>query len=293
VYTRHIEAAWDARVGGRAKPVLLAYAHHACQHCGLAWPGIPRVAERCEKGVNSVREIVAQLVKDGHLELFSHPRGGKGCTTIYRVLPGPVACDRAPCEQCWVNLRLTPKGRAAGGPQVLELGLETPEEKPSPRGAGNDELSTAGNPPPGAWVSGKPSPRGAGNETPANPPPGGGVSGLPSGFGRKTLPPGVRRTVSNDEQSTRARVREAAAAPPRSDSPDPRPPAPKFTDTLRQLGLTPRPSLDAVALDLANAVTAPDKGKAQPSGHARNGAQRRGRTTAAVATGDQTHEDDG
>jgi hypothetical protein len=291
VYTEHLEAAFNARgrdkqgvlapLAPRAKLLLLNFAHHACRTCGLAWPGIPRLAQRSSMGVNAVRELVQVLVKEGHLEVYSHSKGGRGMTTIYRVLPGVVATQEAPCEQCWENLRLAPNRRgAAPAPRQAEIPIEaaasTPHVngtngKPSPRGAGIEIEASAETLTPGARVNAKPSPREDGLERAVNPTPGARVSALPSGFHRKTLPPGVRRTVKKDEQSTRAGAREAVAAPPGSEPPHPGTPALNFAEKLqRQIpGYTPSPQLHAIATGLSNAATTAERGKAQPSGQAR------------------------
>jgi len=88
----------------RAKLPLIALADHACASCGLAWPGIARLAERTGMGTTAVRDALEALVAAGLLMIAGYPRGGRARATIYAVLPSLVRAGAAPCADCAVKL---------------------------------------------------------------------------------------------------------------------------------------------------------------------------------------------
>lgn len=99
-----IGAAYATTVGDpAAKSVLLCLADRACDECGLAWPGVPYLAERTELGLNRIRAALAKLVEGGFLLVHAYPHGGRGLSTEYVVLPALAKLSTAPCGKCQSN----------------------------------------------------------------------------------------------------------------------------------------------------------------------------------------------
>jgi hypothetical protein len=118
VSNRHLNEAWKAKVLGREKLVLLAQADHACEYCGLAWPGLTLLAEKTGIGKTALREALERLVGLGLLQVHSYGQGGRGCSTVYHVLPAlPGAV--APCPKCQANLR-TPVSAVPAKPRAAK-----------------------------------------------------------------------------------------------------------------------------------------------------------------------------
>ena len=115
----HLTAAWLVPMGGPVgcpgsltKLVLLALADHACEHCGLAWPGKQKLAEKTLLGPTRIKTALDELAKIGLVTVHKYPKGGRGRATEYVVLPA-VAAHQAPCPRC-VNAQKH-AGRAAPG----------------------------------------------------------------------------------------------------------------------------------------------------------------------------------
>jgi hypothetical protein len=107
----HSRAAWEFPLPAAPKLVLLCYAHHACELCGLAWPSAKTVAARTGLGLTAVRESVDRLVKLGCLKLHAYPQGGRGRSTQYVVLPVALPDLSTPaCAKCQWNIGKGPPG---------------------------------------------------------------------------------------------------------------------------------------------------------------------------------------
>ncbi len=110
---QHQRVAWDVLgLDTHERVLLLAYARHACQNCGLCWPGNERLQILTGMGRSSIKATAAQLVAAGHLRIHAYPRGGRGMTTEYVVLPKVLGLSTAPCGKCVDNLKT---GRTATG----------------------------------------------------------------------------------------------------------------------------------------------------------------------------------
>lgn len=105
--TRHQRVAWD--VVGLETPlerlVLLAYARHACEHCGLCWPGTVRLELMTLASRTAIATARRSLVDKGMLRIHAYPRGGRGMSTEMVVLPKDVELSTAPCGKCVDNLK--------------------------------------------------------------------------------------------------------------------------------------------------------------------------------------------
>lgn len=105
--TQHQRVAWD--VIGLETPlerlVLLAYAKHACQWCGLCWPGKVRLELMCIAGHTSIATTRQSLIAKGLLRIHAYPRGGRGMSTEMVVLPNDLKLSTAPCGKCGDNLK--------------------------------------------------------------------------------------------------------------------------------------------------------------------------------------------
>ena len=97
----HIRAAYETTAGGPGlKAVLACMADRACDVCGLAWPGIPYLAERTEIPERRVSAHLAALKASGLIAVHGYSTGGRGRTTEYIVLPQVSKLSTAPCEKC-------------------------------------------------------------------------------------------------------------------------------------------------------------------------------------------------
>jgi hypothetical protein len=103
---RHRNAALELTVGSHGvKAILMLMADRACEHCGLAWPGVPTLARWSEMSVASVRRALDTLREAGHLDVHRFPKGGRGLSTEYIVLPSLPELSTAPCGECGKRLK--------------------------------------------------------------------------------------------------------------------------------------------------------------------------------------------
>jgi hypothetical protein len=250
---RHIDAAWQVRLSGRQKLVLLALADHACDECGLAWPGIPRLATRTGIGATTLREDLQALTDAGLLEIRRYPRGGRGRATEYVVLGPLVPVAQTACPTCARNLA---GSRAAETHQAGDGFRPAPASDTHHPGDGNGST--------------KATTRVMGNGVEN-----GRVVHKLTAAGPKTHHPGGDQPSREPEPSARAhahaRERQAVAAPPRARSRPPTQPA-SVGDTLRSLmpGLAVSGALDAIPVGPAGAAT--PAGKEESQGARQSGA---------------------
>lgn len=82
---------WEAYEYGRpgpTKPLLLALALHAdLTSKGLAYPGAGELARNLGLGVRTVRRLLAQLVRNGEIQVVKRG-GGRRHATVYRLTVG-------------------------------------------------------------------------------------------------------------------------------------------------------------------------------------------------------------
>jgi hypothetical protein len=278
---RQSKEAWLVPLPGREKITLLAESEHACEHCGLAWPGNTRLAEMTGLGRTALHEALRELKRLGLIEEIAYGKGGRGCSTVVRVLPAMEYCP-APCPKCVANLERPTKAvpRKLAAAQTVRKPAGNPERKPSGNQHGIDH---GGN---GAGI--------------------GRVCGIPSAQGAETVRPplaGVSAQVATGDATTaagasaavqqpsdkpeppcaRAREGPADAAAPRTSS-HPEPPRSVGEDLRRRCPdqrWSPAllESLDSIPLVQTVTATAADRGEAQapchppqaaPSRHARS-----------------------
>ena len=124
------------------KLVLLALADHACEFCGLCWPGMKSLAIKTGLGETAITNAVKALSSGGLVKIHRYPQGGRGRATEYVVLPQAMKLSTAPCGKC--GLRMTfPPSRGGYDNSGTDKGAATrPVSGETPRGASE-------NPPPG------------------------------------------------------------------------------------------------------------------------------------------------
>ena len=129
------------------KAVLNALARRCCKDCGLTWAGVRALGQDTEMSESRIRQALKALTDVRQIVAVRYPRGGRGLTTEYVVLPYVVELSTAPCERCVENMR-NPPPRGAFAKVVGEkppgygpfTGL--PGGKPSRLGAENPPQST-------------------------------------------------------------------------------------------------------------------------------------------------------
>lgn len=103
---RHLHAALETTVGSPgAKSTLLLLADRACGECGLAWPGVETLMRWSEMGESSVRRALELLRERGLVAVHRFPKGGRGLSTEYVVLPHLPGLSTAPCAECGKKLK--------------------------------------------------------------------------------------------------------------------------------------------------------------------------------------------
>lgn len=103
---RHQRVAWDViGLDTYERILLLAYARHACDVCGLCWPGSARLEILTAIGRTSLAAVRGRLVTKGLLKIHAYPRGGRGMSTEMIVLPRDIKLSTAPCGKCVDNLK--------------------------------------------------------------------------------------------------------------------------------------------------------------------------------------------
>lgn len=142
---RNLGAAVNVTVGHPAdKAVLLSLAWHACDVCGLTWAGRRALVQSTELGETRVKVALANLAAAGHVIVHRYPRGGRGLTTEYIVLPGVTELSTAPCAKCVANMK---GNRSHGDPFPVNRSHGDPfTGKPGGKGvAGESETGRTGH----------------------------------------------------------------------------------------------------------------------------------------------------
>jgi hypothetical protein len=87
VSVKVVSAVWEhSRTEGVTRLIFIALADH-CDHDGLAWPSIERVAEKCRVSVRTVQRAYKDIELMG--EMVRTIRPGRTRTNLYQVvLPG-------------------------------------------------------------------------------------------------------------------------------------------------------------------------------------------------------------
>jgi hypothetical protein len=117
------------------KHVLSVLAFHACEDCGLAWPGVKLLALETGLAERTVRDTLVTLRSMPALvTVVSYAQGGRGRTTEYVVIPSVARLSTSDCgkcaKRCAVQQGLTSSGRLKGAPQRKET-LRTTAYQPS------------------------------------------------------------------------------------------------------------------------------------------------------------------
>lgn len=103
---RHQRVAWDViGLDTYERILLLAYGRHACETCGLCWPGTARLEILTGIGHTALASVRGRLVAKGLLKIHAYPKGGRGMSTEMVVLPKDVELSTAPCGKCVDNLK--------------------------------------------------------------------------------------------------------------------------------------------------------------------------------------------
>ena len=83
------------------KHVLQVLAFRACEICGRAWPGVPSLAADTGLGQRAVRSALEVLRRRPELvTVFRYPRGGRGVSTEYVVMPSLARVSPDECGRC-------------------------------------------------------------------------------------------------------------------------------------------------------------------------------------------------
>ena len=117
------------------KHVLSVLAFHACEDCGLAWPGVKLLAIETGLAERTVRDTLVTLRSMPTLvTVVSYATGGRGRTTEYVVMPSVARLSTSDCgkcaKRCAAQQGLTTTGRLKGAPQRKET-LRTTAYQPS------------------------------------------------------------------------------------------------------------------------------------------------------------------
>lgn len=108
-----VRAAYRVRVGsGSGKAVLMLLADHACERCGLAWPGVGYISETTEVSRASVTRALKHLEAGGWIRVHGYATGGRGRATEFVVMPELQALAVAPCASC--RARMVDPARRSG-----------------------------------------------------------------------------------------------------------------------------------------------------------------------------------
>ncbi len=81
---------WAFKQKTKAKLVLVALCESANDETGECWPGLQRIADRCDLTLRSARRAVAQLAKEGLIEISPRYRDdGTQTSNTYQVCHRP------------------------------------------------------------------------------------------------------------------------------------------------------------------------------------------------------------
>lgn len=129
---------------GPTKLVLMILASHACNLCGLCWPGMKTLTQECGLGQTRIREALDELVSGDLIAVHAYPKGGRGRATEYVVLPKHMELSTAPCGKCRENQEKPPRGEGfdESGTQkpTARRGVSAKPTGKTPR-TGEDQLS--------------------------------------------------------------------------------------------------------------------------------------------------------
>jgi hypothetical protein len=104
----------DCKHNHPAKLTLMVVSAHACDYCGMAWPGVRKLCEETGMGATAVRGALDWLVKEGHLEVRAYAHGGRGRSTEYIILPRIRELSTAPCGKCQFHQANPSRGEGFG-----------------------------------------------------------------------------------------------------------------------------------------------------------------------------------
>ena len=111
---KHVPEALTLELPPPTKFVAIVMAWHACELCGMAWPGVHTLADETGLGPTRIRQALAELQSATWrgrpmLQERAYGQGGRGRSTQYIVLPGLIGLSTAPCAKCQWNLENPPR----------------------------------------------------------------------------------------------------------------------------------------------------------------------------------------
>jgi hypothetical protein len=127
---RQSAAALKATAPPIVKHVLSVLAFHACEDCGLAWPGVSLIARETGLTERPVKDALVSLRSRPDLvTVHAYSKGGRGRTTEYVVMPSVARLSTSECgkcaKRCSKQHSLTIPERLNGAPQRNETVLKT------------------------------------------------------------------------------------------------------------------------------------------------------------------------
>ena len=98
---RQQAAALKIQLPPSPKNVLNILAFHACDLCGRAWPGVPTIALETGLSPRAVQDALKELRDRPELvTVYRYPKGGRGVSTEYLVMPAVAKLSTADCSRC-------------------------------------------------------------------------------------------------------------------------------------------------------------------------------------------------
>jgi hypothetical protein len=92
-------AALGVKLPPGPKNVLNVLAFYACELCGHARPGVALIMLNTGLGERAVRQALEELRSNPEiLRVWAYPKGGRGVTTEYIVMPGVAKLSTADCQ---------------------------------------------------------------------------------------------------------------------------------------------------------------------------------------------------
>lgn len=102
---RQQSAALRVQLPPGPKNVLNVLAFHACDSCGRAWPGVPLLMLETGLSRRAVQDALVELRERPELvAVYRYPKGGRGVSTEYLVMPAVAKLSTADCGNCSTRL---------------------------------------------------------------------------------------------------------------------------------------------------------------------------------------------
>jgi hypothetical protein len=102
---RQQAAALRIQLSPGPKNVLNVLAFHACDRCGRAWPGVPLLMLETGLSRRAVQDALVELrTRPELVTVYQYPKGGRGVSTEYIVMPELAKLSTADCGNCSTRL---------------------------------------------------------------------------------------------------------------------------------------------------------------------------------------------